>query len=62
LSCRPSVTYKQYARKATNLLELLAIETIGERGTGFLDLHFDEPPRRRDLALRTTELHQKRIA
>src|SRR5208337_2451255 len=31
-------------------------------GTVFVDLYIDEPPRRRDLALRAAELHQQRIA
>lgn len=50
------------ALSATHLFELLAIEAIGEPGTFLVDLHGDKPPRGRDLALRTAELHQERIA
>src|SRR6266850_517011 len=54
-------TQQVAAFAATHLLELLAIEAVGERGTGFLDLHRDESPRRWDFALGTAEPHQRRI-
>ena len=44
---------------ATDLLELVAVETVGERRVLIVDLHLDEPPAGRILAARRAELHQQ---